>query len=50
MDENRKKGEGKRSATTGKVSHEENSRTGIALAQQMWPVDESVQWKESKFQ
>ena len=33
----------------GKVSHEDNSRTGIALVQEIWPVDESVQWNESKF-
>ena len=34
----------------GKVSHEENSRTGIALVQKIWPVDQKAKWGECQFE
>ena len=39
----------KLASQSGKVSHEENSRTGIALVQAIWPVEDSSKWIESKF-
>ena len=45
-----KKSENKTKSSTGKVSHEENSRTGIHLVQKIWPVDEHGTYKDSKVQ
>ena len=36
-----------KSSTSGKTSHEENSRTGMAMAQQIWSVTEKVDVAES---
>ena len=44
-----KKSDNTRASATGRMSHEENSRTGIALVQQIWPVATDVKWKGSKF-
>ena len=44
-----KKADSTRASTTRRVSHEENSRTGIALVQEIWPVDNSQRWGESTF-
>ena len=45
-----KNSEKKKTSASGKVSHEENSRTGINLVQKIWPVDENVTYKDSKVQ
>ena len=36
-----------KSSTSGKTSHEENSRTGMSMAQQIWSVTEKVDVAES---
>ena len=45
-----KKAESQRTSASGKVSHEENSRTGIHLVQKIWPVDDNVTFKASQVQ
>ena len=37
-----KRTESQRTSAQGKVSHEENSRTGIRLVQRIWPVDQTA--------
>ena len=37
-----------KSSTSGKTSHEENSRTGMAMAQQIWSVTKKVDVAESR--
>ena len=44
-----KKTASQRTPAQGKVSHEENSRTGISLVQAIWPVGEPSTWKKSSF-